>query len=276
MFWRRIYTLIILLFYVSPSQGIPIHPAILRAREKLVERDRLGAAEILVAEIKKEKLLSKTKELSKELDRVTQILFTNEGQKNFELAEAIRFSGQDGALSKYEETLKLEPYHLKTLHMLAVLNLAQKKCDKAKEFVEQAIALDPFKDENKILLQRCSVCKKKPPTQDEEITWKQAKISFYLRAGEAQAAFDAEKRESAITLSREAIALDPQYPMGYYWAWKSLKLEADVGLDEAQRYLSLCKAVTPVVRKKYYLEPELCQDIESVEDYLKKAETNAQ
>lgn len=268
-----VFTSVTLVFAAAKGKD---NPAITLARQKMAERDRAGAIQILSEAIQVEKSASRQAQLLKEQHQLATIFFSNEGQRVFELAESIRLSGQQGHLQKYEEALQLEGTNWNVLMGAALGYVNMKNCKKALILLNDAEKINPGRDEVKVLQYRAETCGGEPTTELRDTEYARIKnLRAYKKVGFAQRALRDEKIEAALRAAREAISADADFPMGYYWAWQTLKNEQNSGLDEAQKYISFCKSLTPVLRRKYYWEPELCMDTESVDAFLKKSEGTA-
>lgn len=253
-----------------------------QARENLSQKhDRTGAVKLLLEAIEDEKVVSKKQELIKEVQRISKIFISNEGQKQFELAESLRYSGQGAYLSKYQEALKTEGPNVVVLLGQALGYLGMKNCKFAKEVLDEIASINPFWEEAKLLRDRTEVCLGQPKSEGQTKVEAESpkELALYKKIMLAQRAFNEGQLQSSLKWAREAITSDPSFPMGYFWAWRAITKEEDVkegelvGLDEAQNYLAICKGLSPAVKRKYYLEPDICTETESVEDFVKKMES---
>jgi hypothetical protein len=250
-------------------------PSIVSAREQVLKKDRAAALKILNEAEKTEKSIKKRNEIRSEARRIAQIFFTNEGQRAYELAETIRYSGQAGYLVKYEEALAKEGSHLGIHLGIASGHLAAKNCTKAAEAATAATDLISDNIEAQFLLWRSQLCLN--PHEAPAIRLPQDLPAPALAVREALLALAALQRQEfngAENFARKAIVADANYPMGYYWLWQvKLKEGATTVTEEAEKYLALCKEVTPESRRKYYLDSDLCFDLVAAQEYLKKAES---
>ncbi len=252
-------------------------PAIVRARELVVLRDRPAALNVLKEAISVEKVGSRRAELLREQSRLASLFLTNEGQRAYELAESIRYSGQPSFMSKYDEAEKLEGPNWQILVGRGLGHLQQKNCQKALLDLSAAEALDPQREEVAILRAKAEVCDGVPVLSQTDAKLDTVKNwSLFKKTFLAQRAFEEGRSEEALKMAREISQLDDQFPMGYYWAWQSLKGEVKQGMDEGLRYLKLCKNLGAAVRRKYFLEPDLCINTEAVEEFIKKWESQSQ
>jgi hypothetical protein len=246
-----------------------------KARERLVERDRAGAAQLLIAAINSEKNGDTKIKLLKELKRANTLFFTEEGQRAYELGESVRYSGQEGYLKKYEEAEKSEAGNESVSIGLALAHLSLKNCKKAAAIIEAAKILNPFRSELKILAARAELCNETIGAQEaiaEAETSIEKEFLLYKESISCQRAAIENKIEATLRHAKEVQKIDVNYPQSYYWVWRVQKNQENMGREDAQKYLSLCKNVQPPLRRKYFLEPQLCADVESVAEFVKKLE----
>lgn len=249
------------------------HPAILEAQKKFLNRDRRGAVTILQDAIKIEKTRARLEELTGALHQLATMFISEEGQRAFELANAIRFSGQNNYMAKYSEALVADEDNWSIYLYQALGYLQQKKCKQAKEVVDKAEMIDALRAENDYLKIKIQLCNKEEVLRSSVVA-----LDFlddkkiYKDIVFAQVEALAQKQEESLRYAARAISADKNFPMGYYWSWVALKESESPGLEFAQKYRSLCRSMTTALRQKYYLEPELCFDLERVEGFIKKAE----
>lgn len=254
-------------------------PAIKESREYILNKERTKAAERLLRAIEFEKPdLSSRELILQELSRVSSLFLTNDGQKNFELAESIRLSGQTGYQAKYDEALLTEDNNLQILIGQALGLIAAKNCKEARTAIDRGEKVNPYSEEIKILKMKTSLCVGgvEIPTEQisaiEAVTRSRAIALSIL----AQYYFQEKKYDLALIKAREAMNAETTLPTGYYYAWKVLSQNLNEGLDEAQSFLNLCKSINSKMRKKFYLDPLLCEGEDTVQEFIKKIETGAQ
>lgn len=254
----------------------PLSPSISAAREQVLKKDRVAALKILSEAEKNEKSLKKRSEIQAEAKRIAKIFFTNDGQRAFELAESIRYSGQTGYLAKYEEAFAKEGPHAGIYLGMSLGHLVAKNCAKSLEMASAATDLIADMHEAQFLIWRSQLCMN--PKEIPSATLPQdvnGSVAAMRDALLASAALQRQELNGAENLARKSISADPKYPMGYYWLWQ-VKLKEGSGnneTEEAEKYLALCKEVTAEVRRKYYLDSDLCFDLVTAQEYLKKIES---
>ncbi len=257
-----------------PFAAAATSSAVTEARAVLAEKHRDKAIIILLAAIKSEWSSIRRAELEAELQKTTQIFITNEGQRLFESAESARHSGHSGFLANYEAALKLEPQNSKVLASYILALMASKKCKASKEPLSQLEATNPYSEEFKLLNFKFQICSDPSLiTTDQESDLEAGKdLQVFKKTVRAQQLILKGQSDQGLALARQANKIDDRYSSAYYWAWKAL-LKDDSGLDEAQRYLNLCKNVSAETRRKYTWDPDLCTNIEEVDEFLKNEES---
>ncbi len=251
-----------------------VNPVIAEARDKIQNRDRVAATSVLIAALKNEKLSPlRHAEFIEELHKLAALFFSDEGQRAFEFANAMRFSGQPGFLPQYVDALKADPMNWIVLLYQALAQLQLKNCKAALDTLTKAEAIDPFRVEAKYLLARTRQCLNEESQKSvlEELTLGKD-LLIYKLVTLAQLAVVEKNYLEVERHAKQAISLDKNFPMGYYWAWVAQKEEIEPRTEEAQKYVILCKGVTAAIRRIYYLEPDLCTDVDTVENFLKKME----
>ncbi|MEQ1664216.1 MAG: hypothetical protein ABL927_02445, partial [Bdellovibrionales bacterium] len=262
------------------EQPIKLTLSIEEVREQLIEKNRETAARILNEMIDKAKSTSEKQKLIKELHMASSLFFSNEGQKLFELAESIRFSGQQGYQNKYEEALKKEGSNWSVLAGQVLGFLSVKKCKAAVDSIKKAEEIDSYRIENRLMRFASQICE---GTKTDSETSSDLKIEEEQLSKETKSVYKTlvaqidylyGKLLGAQKFIQEVEDLDASYPTPYFlsWDWTSNEATSDIRLEKAQKYLNLCKSVTFEIRKKYYWDAELCSKTEVVEDFIKKSE----
>ena len=270
----RIHTSLFFLFVASAHAADGVTAAVTAAREKLQKRERVAAAKLLRNFINESKAGEGKKKALEELRQVATVFFTNEGQRNFQLAESVRLSGQTGYQSKYEEALKVEGQNSSVLLAEALGLLSMKKCKQAAALVERSLETNPYAQEAQLLLYKAKLCDGQN-VEDQMLSITDKELLPIWKATQAQKALAEGRGVQATSYAREAIHLDKAYPAGYFWVWSANSGEGEEGIEEAQKFLSLCKGVTPALRRKYYWDADLCAKTETVEEAVKKAENQS-
>jgi hypothetical protein len=270
---RLMLALVFMFFSNSVFAVTTANSVINEAHTQLLARHRSEAITLLLDARKAETNPVKISDLDRELTKATQLFLSNEGQRRFENAESTRHSGQTGYLASYEEALKLEPLNARVLVGYGLALIAMKKCAKAVEMATQLEAVNPYSSEYKLLHFKTQLCSDPASiTKDEETDIDNGHdLKIFRKTARAQQLFLRRESEAALTEARQATKIDDRYAQAYFWAWKVLSRD-DAGLDEAQRYLTLCKNVSAETRRVYTWEPELCANTDEVEEFLHKQE----
>ncbi len=247
--------------------------AVVEARREMIDGHRMKAIKILTAAILKEKSVAMIKELQTERDHLAQIFLTNEGQKKYELAESSRNSGGSGFLTFYRQAMQLEPGNTRVMAGYVLGLLTAKDCGEALTIISQIQGIDPSMAELRYLKFRAELCSNPSAlTAKDDTRLAQSSLSpLYINIARAQEEYLRGNMKSALRFAREAMKIDSKFPQSYYWAFKVLSKDGR-GVDEAQRFLYLCRGVNAEVRRHYTYEPRLCTQTDEVEQALKTEE----
>lgn len=240
-----------------------------KSRELLVQKDRLGAIQVLLRAIEESKKDAEKSELIKELKNTSTIFLTEDGQKTFELAESLLYTASSGADAKYDEALAREPNNLQVVLGRVRSRLAKNDCAGAEDILIDADKINPYSLERKYLRTRVAACLKRPIKKSEPEIQKSELKQFWTLL-QAQALVENQKLREAQDLLKELGDWD--MPEVSYWRFKSLDIESSDAVDFAQKYIDQCKALSASVRRKYKWEPRLCfHDVEA-EEFVKRSE----
>lgn len=255
---------------VAGAQDTP--KPVARAREKLMQKDRLAAAKTLLAAINDNKREAERSELLKELKNISGVFLTDDGQKSYEMAESLLYSASPGAEAKYEEALAREPYNLQVLLGLARARMAAGDCAGAEKALTEAENVNPYSPERKLLWARANYCLRKVFRKSDDPQSPELKPYFLLLQARALVE-DQKYREAQALLFKDAKELaDWDMPEVYFWRYKSLAAASAEAIDHAQKYVDQCKALNSVVRRKFRWEPALCAHDRETEEFIKTNE----
>ena len=268
-----------------------------KAQNLTLQRDRLQASQVLIRGIQKESKNSLAyKELTKALDSLATLFYTEKAHGLFSSAEAIADTKPKEASETYTEALRLEDSNLSLLKGLARAQLILGECGKADATVLQAEGVNPFSAEVRLLRFQVSNCEKNFGLLASQITaasGEQEQVQKFQRGLECAVAMQTAqqmtppdfKKVKALLVSWEN--KDPEYPELYVWKWRYL--QALAAADEAElvvksvpfpsatsrtaalRYVQLCQSLTPRKRKNFSLDVELCRSLDDVELFLKSS-----
>ena len=129
-FYRFIFS-VILASCQAPAQPVTAtqtQSTIDKAKKLILLRDREGATRLLVREIERATDIVEKDRLLRELNKTSEIFFTNEGQKLYELAESLRFDAKEGYFERYDSALALEKNNTKILKSKSLALIALGRC----------------------------------------------------------------------------------------------------------------------------------------------------
>ena len=248
--------------------------AIEKARDLALKKNRVEAAATLRRALVESNTSAKARtKLTEALNQISNLFFTDKGQKVFESGQATMWDAPDLALARFRESLALEDQNLQVLNGVARVQILKQDCDGAIQTLQAARKLNPFYAESAVLEMRALVCKnnfeafrekaKSAPVMDK---WQEQFVQ-YLHAIDSHQ--QKSYKKSSDTLSKLA-SEQPQFPEPH---WVQAKISAELGKDNEdslQKYISLCKAVTARERKRFALEPRMCTNLKEAEDELAK------
>lgn len=215
--------------------------------------------------------------LSEALANISKVFFTDKGQRAYEAGQSQMFENPDMAMTQFHDALAVEDDNLAILNSVTKIQLAKGDCDAAATTIAQARALNPFAGEPAVLELRALLCQNSfeqlrekaralPPLEK----WEEQYAQYLLAQDALQNGSSKKALDTLIKISEE----QPQFPETYVYLAKAgseLNRENEAYL---QKYISLCKAVTPKERKRFSLEPRLCARMKEAQDELAKKSTD--
>lgn len=274
MNWVFILLLIPSFALSAPSNSEPLKQTIEKAHNLSIQRDRFQATRLLVSLVKSdEKKYSKNQELLRELEQISTVFYTDKGQQTFELAFSLKSNDTSASLAKLQESLRLEPDNVTILRALSRHYLGQKECSQAQAHALRAQEVNPYAKETKLILAQVYACSDKKEdyfilraTQDE----KYLNSNIYWLVLEAEVLLKNKQTEKARDVATQAAKLDPKFPEAAYWLWQSSLETPTLANKEAQKYMTLCKALSERSGRHYREEPFLCKRMTESEAFLSK------
>lgn len=218
------------------------------------KRDRASAIQLLLKAIQKSS--HKPKEQSQwteKLRAISQIFFSDEGQKVYEAAATLYFYSPKDARAKAEKALELEPQNTLIFRLLANIDLKEKNCaEAASRYAEipPRAQTDLERIFQKNLVSYCEgSASEETDLKPLQSPYKEffAGVSLLLKKETSMA-------ESSLEHASEK---DPQFPESYYWLWKADPEKEEYGI----KYVTLCRNPDARLLRKYKDFPFLCSHI---------------
>lgn len=249
---------------------------IAKAQNLTLQRDRLQASQILLRAIAREPKNSVGyKELTKALQELTTVFYTERAQSAFIAGEANLPLKPKEALESFQESLRLEDGNVTVLKAIARQHLIQGECEKADGFVKSAENLDPYSAEVYLLRLQAWDCAKATSFLEEKLFTSDAQligVEPYVRGLQMRELIRKSEFKKAKTTLEKWAAGSKDYPEVSYWTFELSKAQGSApDKAAAARYVQLCQNLTPRKRKSYNLDVDLCKARETVEAYLKEA-----
>lgn len=245
-----------------------------KAQNLTLQRDRLQASQILNRALAREPKTSLGfKELTKALQELTTVFYTERAQAAFVAGEANLPLKPKEAIESFQEALRMEDGNVAVLKALARTHLTLGECEKADGYVKSAEALDSYAPEVFLLRLQTWDCSKAYSFLDEKLFVSDSQLvglETSLRGLQMRALIrKGDLIKAKATLAKWSLA-SKDYPEVSYWTFELSKSGV---LDRAagQRYISACQNLSPRKRKSYNLDVDLCKAKEAVETALKDA-----
>src|SRR5690606_7030925 len=118
---------------------------------------------------------------------------------------------------KYQEALKIEPFHVKILEGLILARLEKQECELARATLADLKKIDEEDNETLLLDFVTQSCADKPTQELLQFEVKSRDHRFYERTFRARALQLNSQYDLAIRHADEASQLDSNYPTPYYW-----------------------------------------------------------
>ncbi len=258
----------------SPKSVETYRDIIDKAYTLSLQRDRAHAVQILTQSIKKESTRGPAPpDLILALEEVASSFYGEKSQQYFEQALSFRRNEPARALQRLGDALKLEPDNLQILAEQGRLQMMVGDCSSAAGIGEKLYSELPSIELSRLILAQASVCAGKldrARKAKEGVDIKKSTYYLYWSMIEAELYFRAGQMTTARDSLAEAARIDRDFPETQFWIWKLESENAKQSERSAQKYLSLCKSLSPRAARKYINEPQLCRRTSEVETFLKK------
>ena len=249
--------------------------AIEKARALALEKKRERACALLVRAISKEPKASiERRELTKSLDDLSEVFFSEQGQAAWSAAESVIGSKPREAIDSYQSALKIEDENVAALNGLARAHLLVGECDRAVVAIKRSEAINPFSPETRLLRLQALDCDHAYEQFDALLASRDvdlAPVETFLKTLQAKELLRKRDFKRAKTLVAQWEQAAPDYPEVYFWRWKLADAAEQTDRTAAIRYAQSCRNLSPRRRKAFRLDFELCKGLDVVDAYLKSA-----
>lgn len=261
-------------FLVLPPAFADVNSVIQDAQKAAVAKNRKAATNKILNAIKAEHAAKAKAKLQEALQTLSEVFFTDQGQRLFETAQSMAYDNAETALTRFNEALGLEDGNVVISLAMARVQLAKKNCAGAEANLQAAAEINPYDKTLRFLRAKTFLCQHKPAdalvllkmdATDDPVT------SVTL----ASALLASGNSHDAKNLLQKTAARDASFPETHYWIWKASEDEGDTADEQAQKYVALCKNLNLRTRRKYINEPCLCGQTQEVEDAIKAAQKNS-
>ncbi len=244
-----------------------------KAQNLSLQRDRLQACQILTRAIEKEKMGSESyQEMKDSLEALGTLFYTDQAQAIFAQGESLAEKKPKEAIEKYHEALKIEDGNVAILRALARAQLRNDDCRGAEATIKAAESYDSLSGEHYLLRLQKHQCRKDEADLIETLDEKNvdiAGVDRFLNVFSIGKSYIKKDFKKAKQLLSSWETQNPDYPEIYFWKWQISNAQGVPDKFSAQKYLQLCKGLTPRKRKLFNLDVDLCKNIDVVEAKLK-------
>ena len=262
----------------SPELNFPASLEL--AREKLMEGQRGQALSMIQALITTDELTEKNLNFIAEGRKLATFFITEKGQKLFELGESMSDTNPVVAEEKYRESLKVEGPNLKILNALSLLKLRGGKCDEARQWNQKALdTFDRMVEVQAVALQ-VMACEddfegisKKLKGFKENSPVLQTPVVQLLRA---RSKIQSGMVKEGLEILRQTSEGKNTFPDAWYWRWKLDPQEGHIQRTYLEKYITICKKMTPRLKRKYRESGVVCEKLAEAEKALKKSGANSE
>lgn len=269
---RLLALLFLPLFAHAAAAPEPWNGVIQDAQKYAVAKNRKMATGKILNSLKTDKWTGKGRaKLLENLKALSEVFFTDQGQRLFETGQSLAFENQDTAMARFREALGREDGNIMILNAIARLQLGKKDCTGAEQTLHLASDFNPFDPTLKFLQAKTFLCEHKPQDALALLKAEAALDDVVSNTTLASAMFEAGAAAEATGLLHKAAAKDGSYPEVHYWIWKVAEDKDD---SQGEKYVALCKNLNLRTRRKYMNEPRLCGQTQEVEDALKATQKN--
>ncbi len=253
----------------------PTVKSIEKARELLLAGKREKALSMVNDLIGSEKEAENRQRLLREGQKLATFFITESGQKLFELGESMNETNPELAEEKYRASLNDEGPNLKILNSLSLLKLKEKNCVEASRWNKEALkAFNKMIESQAIGLQimACNsdfegISKK---LNEQEVDSPLLKLTV-VKILMARSKIQNDQVKEGLEMLREASEVEPSYPELWYWRWKLDPEDGYIQGAYLEKYITICKKMTPRLKRDYRKSSVVCMYISEAEKALKRS-----
>jgi tetratricopeptide (TPR) repeat protein len=242
-----------------------------KAKNLTLQHDRIQATQVLIRGIRHRLVSQKHKaELMKSLRQLSEVFYSEDGQKLFQLGQSLSSSDVTTAISKYEQATTIEKGNVAILRELARSYLRQGNCKKSLQTSEQAQSYNPYAADIVLIVLQSHACLNEPDKFSEALSFPGVDyeaIKVFVEMSKAQVAHFNGKNLLAKRHLLKAKAIDSGFPEIYYWMGQIKQAEGEDTGQSNRKYVEICQQAQ-VVRAKYPQEPRVCLEKSKVQRNL--------
>lgn len=252
-----------------------------KAENLVLDRDRLKALNILSQAAVEAKQAEDQLFYWRKFDALARLFFTEEGQKQFELAQSLSFSENPSrAQAHFQQSLETEPHNFSMLEGYILYLLRGNKCKEAGEKWLGSKSLYSEYARYRELQRLIAVCEKD----------KESLLSAYKEAEDKQErnrhfylAYISAASQSVPPMEIDEKKLDVHLPIErlYVLWWLSQQTqqtpqaqEQEKALSYAKTYVDYCSKLNNNLRRQFHSWPFLCRHDKELSQWILERESN--
>lgn len=235
-----------------------------------LQKDRQQAVMILEMALKKEGPRSVgAAEIKKQIIELSRIFISDKTQGLFELGMSFLPKDINQANQKITEALRLEPDNVQLLLTQMRLSLNKRDCSQAagifkKQNLKRLTPIDPELD---LMQTQIAFCQKSMVELQAFFVGDYKKNPFlkYWYNMEIQRCIEERNFSRAKDLIVESQKMDSNYAEVFFLDWKLNQQAENKNVPAGQKYLLMCKSVSPQEFRSYFIDPTYCSNTQEVE-----------
>jgi lipopolysaccharide biosynthesis regulator YciM len=244
-----------------------------RAEDLVLKSKRKAALVLLAGEWRISRGAVKAA-LASKMDELARVFLSENGQKSFELGQSMSLEKAAIAESHYMDALKSEDGNVNILMAIAALRIREKNWNQALDTLETVLKTLPSSSEAR--LWRIETLLAAAKTEDAKLELEAQGPELEktdLEELQTKILVHQEKWAEAAAKVTELLKRQPENPELYLLKFKIEQAEQKSGYEPAQKYLELCKKLSPVSQKQLSRDPFKCFEEANVAKILDEFES---
>lgn len=219
-----------------------------------------------------QQLLSANPPLHEEALRLSERFLTEVAQREFEMAESLRYSRSAAAKAAYKKALAAEPHNLLVQQSLLLLSVEEESCELAETYnqdIQKVFPEHPRAPYFQLLISRC---KAEIPLVPEITVKAEALNPKFLQLQQAHIYIVKQQFHLAEPLIKKLLEGAGTPPEVYLLQWKIHSERGQKSTEDLKKYIQMCKSSGEVDKRMFKWNPFYCSELPVAEDLLRKEE----